>query len=54
MSDTNETNPQNLKDNLVQVNQLVKHFPVTQGLIIERQIGAVKAVDGITFNIAHG
>jgi oligopeptide transport system ATP-binding protein len=54
MSASIETNPQNLKDNLVQVNQLVKHFPVTQGLVIERQIGAVKAVDGISFNIAQG
>ena len=33
---------------LVQVSQLVKHFPVTQGLVFERQIGAVKAVDGIS------
>ncbi len=39
---------------LVQVTNLVKHFPVTQGLIIERQIGAVKAVDGISFAIARG
>jgi len=54
MSATNETNTQTVQDNLVQVNQLVKHFPVTQGLIIERQIGSVKAVDGISFNIARG
>ena len=54
MSATNETNTQTEQDYLVQVNQLVKHFPVTQGLIIERQIGAVKAVDGISFNIAKG
>ncbi len=39
---------------LVQVNRLVKHFPVTQGLIIERQVGAVKAVDGISFDIQRG
>jgi len=55
MIDTNETIPSNVNDNyLVQVNQLVKHFPVTQGLIIERQVGSVKAVDGISFNIARG
>ncbi len=39
---------------LVQVQNLVKHFPVTRGLIIEKQIGSVKAVDGISFNIARG
>jgi oligopeptide transport system ATP-binding protein len=55
MTDTNETKPSNVNNNyLVQVNQLVKHFPVTQGLIIERQVGSVKAVDGISFNIARG
>src|SRR5512136_1959600 len=51
----NETNTPNAKSNyMVEVNQLVKHFPVTQGLIIERQVGTVKAVDGISFNIARG
>ncbi len=39
---------------LVKVRDLRKHFPVRRGLIIERQIGSVKAVDGITFDIAKG
>jgi oligopeptide transport system ATP-binding protein len=39
---------------LVEVRNLVKHFPVTRGIIIERQIGAVKAVDGISFFISRG
>ncbi|MEM7335533.1 MAG: ATP-binding cassette domain-containing protein [Chloroflexota bacterium] len=39
---------------LVRVNQLVKHFPITQGIIIQRQIGAVKAVDDISFDIKPG
>lgn len=39
---------------LVQVKELYKHFPVTRGLIFERQIGAVRAVDGISFNISRG
>ena len=39
---------------LVQVSELFKHFPVTQGLVFERQIGSVKAVDGISFNILRG
>ena len=39
---------------LVQVSELFKHFPVMQGLVIERQIGSVKAVDGISFDIQRG
>jgi oligopeptide transport system ATP-binding protein len=39
---------------LVRVHKLVKYFPITQGLVIERQVGAVKAVDGITFDIQRG
>jgi oligopeptide transport system ATP-binding protein len=39
---------------LVQVNELKKHFPVTRGLIIEREVGSVKAVDGISFEIQRG
>jgi oligopeptide transport system ATP-binding protein len=38
----------------VQVDQLKKHFPIRQGLIFEKQIGAVRAVDGITFSIHKG
>jgi len=36
------------------VDQLKKHFPIRQGLIFEKQIGAVRAVDGITFSIQRG
>ncbi len=39
---------------LVQVRELKKYFPVKRGLIIEREVGAVKAVDGISFDIRKG
>jgi oligopeptide/dipeptide ABC transporter ATP-binding protein len=39
---------------LVVVENLVKHFPVLRGIIIQRKIGAVRAVDGISFRIDHG
>jgi len=39
---------------LVQVENLTKHFPITQGTIFQRQVGAVRAVDGVTFNIYRG
>jgi oligopeptide transport system ATP-binding protein len=39
---------------LIQVRQLKKYFPIRQGLIFEKVVGAVKAVDGITFDIHQG
>ncbi|HWX74739.1 MAG TPA: dipeptide ABC transporter ATP-binding protein [Solirubrobacteraceae bacterium] len=39
---------------LVQVRELVKHFPITRGVLFQRQIGAVKAVDDVSFAIERG
>jgi oligopeptide transport system ATP-binding protein len=39
---------------LMHVKDLVKHFPITQGLIVQRQIGAVRAVDGVSFDVHKG
>ncbi len=39
---------------LMHVKDLVKHFPIHQGIIIQRQIGAVRAVDGISFDVHQG
>jgi len=39
---------------LVKVDNLVKHFPITRGIVFERQVGSVKAVDGVNFEIARG
>ncbi len=39
---------------LVRVRDLVKHFPIHQGILIQRQIGAVRAVDGISFDVHQG
>jgi oligopeptide transport system ATP-binding protein len=39
---------------LVEVQNLTKHFPVTRGIVIQRKVGAVRAVDGISFSIARG
>jgi len=39
---------------LVQVRNLKKYFPVKQGLVFERQVGSVKAVDGVSFDIWQG
>ncbi len=39
---------------LVQVRDLKMHFPVTRGIIWQRKVGDIKAVDGVTFNIKKG
>lgn len=46
MTDTNDV--------LISVENLTKHFPITRGIIIQRQVGAVQAVDDITFTIRQG
>jgi oligopeptide transport system ATP-binding protein len=39
---------------LLVVEDLKKHFPVTQGIIFQKQIAAVKAVDGVSFTVREG
>jgi oligopeptide transport system ATP-binding protein len=39
---------------LVQVRNLKKYFPITSGTIIQKQVGAVKAVDDVSFDIIEG
>jgi oligopeptide transport system ATP-binding protein len=41
-------------DVLVRVEKLTKHFPITRGILIQRQVGAVQAVDDVSFDIAQG
>ena len=41
-------------ETLVQVRELKKYFPITQGVLIQREIGAVKAVDDVSFDIYRG
>lgn len=43
-----------MTETLVHVENLTKHFPITKGIIIERVVGAVRAVDGISFDIQKG
>ena len=41
-------------DVLLQVTDLVRHFPVTRGVVIRQKVGAVRAVDGIDLSVARG
>jgi oligopeptide/dipeptide ABC transporter ATP-binding protein len=36
------------------VRDLVKHFPIRKGVVFQRQVGAVQAVDGVSFDINEG
>jgi oligopeptide/dipeptide ABC transporter ATP-binding protein len=40
-------------DVLMEVRDLVKHFPIRKGLL-QRQVGAVRAVDGVSFDVLRG
>ena len=40
--------------NLLEVRALKMHFPLTQGIIFQRQVGAVRAVDGVDFFVEKG
>ncbi len=39
---------------LIEVTDLVKHFPIKAGLLIEREVDRVRAVDGVSFAVAKG
>ncbi|HEX2981816.1 MAG TPA: dipeptide ABC transporter ATP-binding protein [Anaerolineaceae bacterium] len=41
-------------DVLLHVDNLVKHFPIMRGVLFQKQVGAVHAVDGLTFDIHRG
>ena len=39
---------------LLEVTDLAKHYPVRQGIVLARQVGLVRAVDGVSFSIERG
>jgi oligopeptide/dipeptide ABC transporter ATP-binding protein len=41
-------------DALIEVRELTKYFPIKQGVVFQRQVGAVKAVDGVSFDVRQG
>jgi oligopeptide transport system ATP-binding protein len=41
-------------DVLIRVENLRMHFPITQGIILQRKVGAIKAVDGLNFFVRRG
>lgn len=45
MASANATEP------LLRVEGLVKHFPITRGIVLKKQVGTIKAVDGVSFEL---
>jgi oligopeptide transport system ATP-binding protein len=41
-------------ESLLEVTDVVKHFPIKRGLLINREVDRVHAVDGVSFAIARG
>lgn len=39
---------------VIGVRDLVKHFPITSGVVFRNQVGAVQAVDGVSFDLHRG
>ena len=39
-----------MADELLEIENLKKHFPVTRGIVFQKQVAAVKAVDGVSLH----
>ncbi|MFF5894871.1 ABC transporter ATP-binding protein [Streptomyces argenteolus] len=52
--EADRTRPYAEGDPILEVRGLVKHYPLTRGILFKKQIGAVKAVDGVDFDLAAG
>ena len=43
-----------MTEHIIEVRDLVKHYPVTRGVVFKKTIGHVKAVDGVSFELKAG
>jgi len=43
-----------MSETLLEVTGLAKHYPVREGLILAKQVGTVRAVDGVSFTVNRG
>ncbi|AZM60212.1 MULTISPECIES: ABC transporter ATP-binding protein [unclassified Streptomyces] len=41
-------------ETVLEAGNLVKHYPLTRGVVLRKQVGAVKAVDGVDFRLGRG
>jgi oligopeptide transport system ATP-binding protein len=43
-----------VNDVLLRVNDMQVHFPITRGVLFQKQVGVVRAVDGVSFELRRG
>ncbi|MEW2078686.1 MULTISPECIES: ABC transporter ATP-binding protein [unclassified Streptomyces] len=43
-----------MAESVLEVSGLVKHYPLTRGVVFRKQVGAVRAVDGVDFRLGRG
>ena len=43
-----------MTDNLLEAEGVEKYFPITQGIILQHEVGSVKAVDDVSFTVRRG
>ena len=48
------SSPRSPADPVLEVRDLKVHFPVMAGALVRRQVGSVKAVDGVSFDVRRG
>src|SRR5436190_2077396 len=46
--------PEPTGDELLVVDSLEKHFPITRGIVFQKEIATVRAVDGVSFTVKPG
>lgn len=51
---TTTTGNHSTGETILSVRGLKMHFPITKGIIIQRQVGSIKAVDGLDFDLYRG
>ncbi|MGK5632972.1 ATP-binding cassette domain-containing protein, partial [Streptomyces sp. URMC 123] len=42
------------REPILEVHELVKHYPLTRGVLVKAEVGAVRAVDGVSFRLDRG
>jgi oligopeptide transport system ATP-binding protein len=43
-----------VSDVVLETKDLVKHFPITRGIVFQKRVGAVQAVDGVSLQLRRG
>jgi peptide/nickel transport system ATP-binding protein len=46
--------PREARQAVLEVRDLERHYPLTRGVVFRRQVGTVRAVDGVSFDIREG